>query len=389
MRVVSCLLVPLSLLLFCLPWSPLVLQAQSPAQKTTVLIPLAMTVPTAPAMFLGDGQRLLCYEIYLTNLSSTVWTLQRIDVTNENAAPVQTVEDKGFEGVMFHPSVPRDSKGGPPAQIAPGESVIAFMWIALAKDAPIPAHLQHKFSVKRAGDDKTYEMDALSTAVLSKLPEIASPLRGKNWAAANGPSNASQHRRTVIVIDGVPHISQRYAIDWVQIGDDGKTYHGDPKDNRNYHCFGVEALAIADGTVVEEKDGLPENVPNAPPVVPITLDTVAGNHINLDLGGGVYAMYAHLQPGSLRVKLGDKVTRGQVIGLVGNTGNSSEPHLHFQLMNHNSPMASEGLPYALTTFTLTGKSTGDSDKAKVERLVSPRTLRGEIPLEDEVVDFEP
>ena len=120
----------------------------------------------------------------------------------------------------------------------------------------------------------------------------------------------------------------------MQVGSDNQTYRGDSKDNRSYHCFGVEAHAIADGAVVEVKDGIPENMPrNEKPAVPITLETVAGNHVNLDLGGGVYAMYAHLQPGSIRVKVGDKVTAGQVIGLVGNTGNSSEPHLHFQLMN--------------------------------------------------------
>jgi hypothetical protein len=388
MHVVSRLLVFCCPLLFLVASSTVQVRAQS-TQNTTILIPLAATIPTAPTTFLGDGKRFLCYEIYLSNLSSTAWTIQQLAVMNENEFPVLTVAGNDFDSVMFHPNVPRGSKGGTSAEIAPGESIIAFMWISLAKGTAIPTRLQHKLSVKRAGDDKTYEMNAPSTQVLSKLPAIASPLRGKNWVALNGPSNASLHRRTVLVIDGTPHISQRYAIDWVQIGDDNHTYQGDAKDNRNYHCFGVQALAIADGTVVEVKDGLPENVPNAPPVVPITMETVAGNHINLDLGGGVYVMYAHLQPGSLRVKLGDKVTRGQVIGLVGNTGNSSEPHLHFQLMNQNSPMDSEGLPYSLPAFTVTGSMVGDSDAGKMDRLASPRIQNDELPLEDEVVDFEP
>jgi murein DD-endopeptidase MepM/ murein hydrolase activator NlpD len=81
--------------------------------------------------------------------------------------------------------------------------------------------------------------------------------------------------------------------------------------------------------------------------VPITSETVAGNHIVLDLGGGRYAFYAHFQPGSLKVKVGDRVTRGQVIGLVGNSGNSTEPHLHFHISDGVSPLGSEGLPYVL------------------------------------------
>jgi biotin carboxyl carrier protein len=230
-------------------------------------------------------------------------------------------------------------------------------------------------------------LDAPAIAVLNKQTEIASPLRGKSWVAVNGPSNTSGHRRTFIVIDGTPHIAQRYAIDWVQIGEDNKTYRGDAKDNQSYYCFGADALAVADGVVVEVKDGIPENTPNAASMaVPITLETIAGNHVNLDLGGGVYAMYAHLQPGSLRVKLGERVTRGQVIGLVGNTGNSSAPHLHFQLMDRNSPLGSEGLPYALPEYIVRGK--GEADTGKIERFATPQMYHREIPLENEVVEFK-
>jgi murein DD-endopeptidase MepM/ murein hydrolase activator NlpD len=67
----------------------------------------------------------------------------------------------------------------------------------------------------------------------------------------------------------------------------------------------------------------------------------------LDLGGGTYAFYAHLQPGSLRVKNGDRVTRGRVLGLLGNSGNSTEPHLHFHVSDGMSPLGSEGLPYTI------------------------------------------
>jgi hypothetical protein len=224
--------------------------------------------------------------------------------------------------------------------------------------------------------------------VSTELPEITPPLRGENWLAVNGPSNTSHHRRAMLVLDGVPHVGQRYAIDWVKVGKDLKSFHGDPKDNRNYLCFGADALAVADGVVVELKDGIPENVPNAPPAVPVTLETVAGNHIDLDLGGGVYAMYAHLQPASLRVKLGDRVKRGQVIASVGNTGNSTEPHLHFQLMDRNSPLASEGIPYALSEYRQTTHIRGEFPNPSATSLVQPKMHRGEIPLEMQLVDFD-
>lgn len=116
----------------------------------------------------------------------------------------------------------------------------------------------------------------------------------------------------------------------------------------------------------------------------ITLETVGGNHVILDIGNGFYAFYAHLQPGSLRVSLGEKVHRGQVLGLVGNSGNSTEPHLHFHISNANSPLGSEGLPYALSSFEVEGS--GPAWKPS-EAKGAPDKREMEIPSENEIVRF--
>ena len=164
--------------------------------------------------------------------------------------------------------------------------------------------------------------------------------------AVNGPGRDSGHRRALIATEGSARIAQRFGIDWVQRHPAGGTFQGDAKDNKSYRAYGAEVLAVANGLVVATKDGIPENVPGITSrAVPITSETVGGNHIVLDLGGGRYAFYAHFQPGSLKVKVGDRVTRGQVIGLVGNSGNSTEPHLHFHISDGVSPLGSEGLPY--------------------------------------------
>ena len=99
----------------------------------------------------------------------------------------------------------------------------------------------------------------------------------------------------------------------------------------------------------------------------------------------MFAFYAHMQPGSLRVKVGDKVTRGQVLGLLGNTGNSSEPHLHFQICSANSELGSEGLPYAFSSFEVQGKAGED----KLFMFPGgPVKHEMEIPTEDEIVRFQ-
>src|SRR5262245_48136760 len=219
-------------------------------------------------------------------------------------------------------------------------------------------------------------LEAARVAVGQKPVVISPPLRGGEWLAGNGPSNTSGHRRALIPVAGQAHIAQRFAIDWVRLREEGRTFTGDPKDNKNYRCYGAEALAVADAVVAAVKDGIPENVPGPTSrAVPITLETVGGNHVILDLGQGHYALYAHLQPGSLRVKVGDKVRRGQALGLVGNSGNSTEPHLHFHITDGSAGLESEGLPYLLESFEV----------QKPPNTWEPR--QNQLPLQNERVRF--
>lgn len=365
--------------------------AQNPpsAQPRQIeFVQMQAAIPEPPTAFRGDGVWHLCYEIHLTNVSPSVWSLLDIQVSNENGAPLSEISGKGLDAVLYHPGSMPDAQPRVLNEIGPGEAVVAYMWIDIAQNAAMPRRLQHELTVRKDDETRNIAVQSISTAVLNDLPQISSPLRGKNWVAGSAPSNSSPHRRTIIIYEGKPYIAQRYAIDWVQFGDNNQTYRGDSKDNHSYYCFGHEAYAVADATVVEVKDGIPENTPNEKAAVPINFDTVAGNHVNLDLGGGVYAMYAHLQPGSIRVKVGDHVTTGQVLGLVGNTGNSSEPHLHFQLMSAKSPLGGEGLPYTFATFYQVGKMTKQPPDAVLER-TQPIEHHGEIPLENAIVNFEP
>ena len=111
------------------------------------------------------------------------------------------------------------------------------------------------------------------------------------------------------------------------------------------------------------KDGIPENVPLAAErAVPITLETIGGNYVMQAVGNRQVAYYAHLQPGSIRVKPGDRVRRGQSLGLLGNSGNSDLPHLHFHISDDSS-LASEGLPYVFDSFETLGT-------AQIERILA-------------------
>lgn len=374
-------------LLSLFPLGAIPICAAATALPPVIDTPLQVSIATPPSVFQANGQRHLAYEIQLTNISESPWTLRHLEARDEHASPLLVADGAKIPELLWHAGDSRHPAKAPGTTLAPGESAFAYLWIDLDPKAKLPAQLQHHISVQRE-DEELRQLKGPVTEVRKEVREISSPLRGTDWLAVNGPSNTSQHRRGTFVLGGEVHTSQRYAIDWVRVDANLKTFHGDEKDNNNYLAFGEEVLAVADGVVSEVKDGIKENVPHQPPVVPITLETVAGNHINLDLGGGVFAMYAHLQPGSMKVKLGDHVHRGEVLAFLGNTGNSTEPHLHFQLMNRNSPLGSEGVPYALPEFTVTRRITGGFEDAKAVALPTPEKHRGEIPLEMQLVNID-
>jgi Peptidase family M23 len=123
---------------------------------------------------------------------------------------------------------------------------------------------------------------------------------------------------------------QRDAIDFVEVVDD-RTHRGDGSRLEDFAIFSRPVLAVSDARVTEAVDGLPDL-----PVGGYTRHDMAGNHLVLDIGGGHYVLYGHLEQGSVRVRVGEQVRRGQVIGQVGDSGNSGEPHLHLQVQNRPS-----------------------------------------------------
>ena len=141
-------------------------------------------------------------------------------------------------------------------------------------------------------------------------------------ASATSPEKCAFSRSAT---NGQLHFAQRFAIDWMQLDEQGRLLHGDPADVHSYTSYDHEALAVADATVTQTLDTLDDQVPGKnPDPTTITIDNVDGNHVVLDLGGGRYAFYAHLRKGSVAVHPGDRVRRGQVLAKVGNTGNT--PH---------------------------------------------------------------
>lgn len=213
--------------------------------------------------------------------------------------------------------------------------------------------------------------------------------------AGDGCCDSIRHVRALLPIGGKLFTAQRFAVDWEQLGPKDTIYEGDPKNVENYFCYGREIHAVADGKIMNAVDGLPNQVPGKLPEG-MTAEQADGNHVIQEIAPGRYGLYAHMQPGSVRVKTGDFVKAGQVLGLVGNSGNTSAPHLHFHVMDSDSALASNGLPYVFSGFNLIGRTPGTEafDKAETEGIPiqilpvkDPGLRRNELPLDQSVVNF--
>jgi len=360
--------------------------ARGAAQGASLPPFLELRVPKPPTVATAENGSFLAYELHVTNFAPQQMTLKKVEVATASGERrvLLSIGDSVLARAVTRPGV--SLAGAERLKLGGGARAVVFLWVPVdARSAPTA--LQHRLTLEQGTGDsvRTAELDGPVMPVASESVLIGPPLRGGVWLTGNGPAEASGHRRALIPVGGVPAIAQRFAIDYVRVGDDNKTFTGDQLRNESYRAEGNDALAVANGTVVAVKDGIPENVPGVNSrAVPITLETVGGNHVIIDIGGGRYAFYAHLKPGSPRVKVGDRVTRGQVIGLVGNSGNSTEPHLHFHISDGNSPLGSEGIPYRYESFEIVGHCR--TFNLGCER-AAPVTRKGEIPLGNVLVRF--
>ncbi|HEY4133295.1 MAG TPA: M23 family metallopeptidase [Gemmatimonadaceae bacterium] len=371
--------------LLALGAAPIAAHAQIPPS-------IEFRVPKPPTVMVSDSGAFIVYELHVTNLTSTPMTLRRVEVmAADKGIAGRTVADLSDSTLLR--ATARPAPQIPVAErmtIGAGLRAYVYLWIPTDAEHP-PAQLVHRLTFKHGSSDST---DVLSGTLINVEPRavaITPPVRGE-WAAFNGPGNSSGHRRLVLGLEGRTAIGQRFAIDYLQVDSAGKSLRpgSDPLKNSSYYAYGTELLAVADGIVVETKDSIPENVPGANSrAVNIDMVTVGGNHVALDIGGGHYALYAHVQPGSLRVKVGDHVKRGQVLALLGNTGNSTEPHVHFQIADGPTFLSSEGVPYAFSSFEVVGRcgiAMGPPPSIQCGHS-QPVVVKQGMPLQNEIVRF--
>jgi hypothetical protein len=258
----------------------------------------------------------------------------------------------------------------------------------------VPERLTHEITYALKPDSAVAPMyEGLKVnapgVTVERKPVIAvkPPVKGDGWIVSNGCCAPNLHRDLRIGIDGVLiETPELFSIDFAKMKGD-RIFDGDGSKNEQHYAFGEDVLAVADGTVVFVQDGKPETTPNvATPAK--TKDDYGGNIIILEIGPDVFALYVHLQTGSVAVKAGDVVKAGTPLAKIGNTGPSLGPHLHFGLSDKPDLFSGRSLPFVFERFAKIGNV--DFDASEGDHIVikpDARQLQSAYPLYGSVVNF--
>lgn len=330
----------------------LAMMAVFQARASEVRNTFDLHVPVAPAPVVVDGATQLIYELQVGNVSDFPITLSGVEVHADGQAvatlgPAQLDVRLGLAG----PAAAGDS----PRTLAPGVRGTLYLEVVLPMQAH-PQELSHRIDyVLQGRDGPTTGTVEGGHAVIGTepVPVLSPPLRGGPWAAIHHPDWPRGHRRMIYAVNGRARIPGRFAIDFIKLDAQGRQADGDADRTAAWFGHGEEVLAVADGVVVAVRDDMPESASVAAHP-DNALGDATGNYVALRIAPDRYAFYEHLQPGSVRVATGQRVRRGQVLGALGFTGDSSGPHLHFHLANANSPLDAEGMPFALDRFRVLG-----------------------------------
>lgn len=324
--------------------------------------PVRMEVLAEPRAVTGsDGNRHLVYELMLTNATDkTTYYVTEVTALEGTGQPVALLDP--VQLLVDPPPAPRRNI------LHPGELGFLFVHVAVPAQAAVSGTLRHRVVINPTSINAPLTIAGGETAVVQAPPVVLGPpLRGSGYIAGDGCCDPPRHVQAVMP-DGKGGWwnAQRFAIDWEQLDGEHRLWVAQPGREsaprvEDYIIYGQDLLAVADGTVVGLADKvLPDQPPGRMPS-DLPREEADGNHVILDLGNGVYILYAHLAPNSVAVTLNQRVSKGQVIGRVGNSGNTSAPHLHLQAMDRPSSLDANGLPYVFERFRIVGFDPAGSD----------------------------
>lgn len=336
---------------------PLRAQVVNVATAASNWTPVIFESCFAPRPFKSSDQQWhLVYDATLTNYSHKPSSLQKMEISGQDAGGkwkvLQTLDQDALKKIML-----TLSQDDPTCILAPGCVSALFINLDFPDKKDVPVALKHRIVFEAENPLKVKEIYdyTVGKTVVEEKPavRISPPLLGGKWVACGGYVGVAGHRQALFPIDNGLHSAQPFAIDWVRIDETGHSSH-DPSKNSGYACYGEPVVAVADGKIYGVVNKFDDQVPLKPKGSD-RFKWAGGNYIVQDLGNGYYAFYAHMKPGSITVKEGETVHRGQQIGAVGNTGNTTGPHLHMHITRNPGMLQADGVPYVFDNFEVLGQ----------------------------------
>jgi Peptidase family M23 len=328
----------------------------------------------------SDGRVHINYDLLLTNSFVGDVTLKGLEIRSGRRV-IQRLDAEQF-AARTQPIL----QEGETSVLGPSSSAAVLVDIPLPPGRSIPRKLNHRISYELPQDfppnaviDSTTVHGPRARVPRRRPLTIAPPLRGSGWWAGGGCCDANQrHRALLLANNGRLVATEMFDIDWLRVVDN-RLFTGDGTQLSDYPGYGQPIHAAAGGRVVKMIDGKPEAPLSGPNPDLNTADDFGGNQVVVKIAPRRYAFYAHFQPGSVRVERGERVRTGQVLGLLGNSGNSAAPHLHFGIHNGPAPATSASLPFRIDRYRYEG-SADLGDDGSVPLQGTPHSERKSYPL---------
>ena len=314
-----------------------------------------------------DGMDHVEYELLVVSVFPEPVTLSRVTVLDPAGKELMRIEGDALAAATQTLFAKTETP------VIPASAAVSVDVDLIVPPDTVPERVTHRIAYTLKADSElavmvdSLEVDAPEVAI-NRQPAmlIKPPVTGEGWLVSSGCCKPNIHRDLRIAIDGVRiETAETFAIDWAKVKN-GRIFDGDGSKVEQHYAFGEDVLAVADGTVVSIQDGKPETTPNVP-MIPETKEDYGGNHVILEIAPNVFALYVHLHPGSLTVKVGEVVKAGAPLAKIGNTGPSMGPHLHFGLSDKPDFFAGRSLPFVFDSFTLVGAV--DFDTSEGDRVV--------------------
>ena len=364
-----------------------------PAESSTTAVQVAAV--GAPQRVHGsDGREHVVYDLVITNTFTADITLTSLEVRGGGNQLLTLSGDALAAAILPF------GGGGPTAIVPVSSTVVAYIDVVLPRSAgrTVPKRMRNRITYTVPPGAP---VEAVIGSTTVRGPDlhvdrqapivIAPPLPGGGWVSGNGCCGDASvnHRSTILSANGAYVAPETFAVDYIRVVD-GRIYDGDGTQNADWSGYGVPVRAATSGRVVSAVDDRPEVPPftttddNATVTEP---SQFGGNGVVVKVRPGVFGHYYHLQPGSVRVEVGQQVRIGQKLGLFGNSGNTTGPHLHFGINDGRNPLTSESLPFEIDRSRFEGTAAAGAAPGELTLTGKPRDERRSHPLVTSVSDY--